>query len=485
MRAGSPPRAIRSGLLWMNGRLTPSVGLMHQRALDATVIAAAAVLSSLVGFWIGSRPVLAVLPIAGLIGLLLLVDGRARAVFLIGGGLMTLQSSQELDLLKLAYLVGVGVSFGGALLQLRQPRHVQAYQFAMPLLRASVVFTGLVFLSFFVAHLNDATMTAWLRGAAPYLLFASVPVFAVDVESSFSSRAMKAVLVIGGVVAASSFTVEWLERRNIAELPISRLAFPSFLLAAALFAYGLSASLRASTQRLIWVLLASFVFTSLLMTGTRTTLVLLAAPLGIALAGWRYLGIGWLRLAVLGPAAVAVAFFVFQSAGNFVDADTEAVGARLQLLRGDISSDQSYLERVTQSEVVWSFFREHPALGVGPGQEFEWRDTSGSLHVTLSPDTPLSFLAKFGLLGLGALVSVVVGYASFFASLGRTARASLAHLALSGFAAIVLIFTVLVSPFEDKGFSLALVILVALALREMRDRASTQAAARGRIENGP
>jgi len=382
MRAGSPPQTIGSGPLWMNGRVVLSAGLTHQRALDATVIASAALLSGLMGFWIVSRPVLAVLPVAGLIGLLLLVDGRARAVFLIAGGLLTLQSSQELDLLKLAYLVGVGVAFGGALLQLRVARHAQSYQFAMPLLRGSVVLIGLVFLSFFVAHLNDTTTTTWLRGAAPYLLFALVPVFAVDVESSFSSRAMKVVLVVGGVVAASSFTIEWLERRNIAELPISRLAFPSFLLAAVLFAYGLSAGLRASSKRFIWLVLASCVFTSLLLTGTRTTLVLLAAPLGIALAGWRHLGSRWLRLVVLGPAAVALALLVFQSVGNLVDADTEAVGARLQLLRGDLASDQSYLERVTQSEVAWNFFREHPLFGVGPGQLFEWRDTSGSLHAT-------------------------------------------------------------------------------------------------------
>jgi hypothetical protein len=121
---------------------------------------------------------------------------------------------------------------------------------------------------------------------------------------------------------------------------------------------------------------------------------------------------------------------------------------------------------------------------VGPGHTFEWRDVSGFQHSTLNPDTSVSLLAKFGVLGLGAVVAGIIGYAFFLARLARHARASVAHLALSGYAAVVVARAMLQLPFDDKGLALALVILVALALRELRDRESTQPISSARAEDG-
>jgi hypothetical protein len=85
-------------------------------------------------------------------------------------------------------------------------------------------------------------------------------------------------------------------------------------------------------------------------------------------------------------------------------------------------------------------------------------------------DSPVAFLADYGLVGLLVAVLLVGGFVSVVRRLRRrTGGRTTMQLALVGFGAIVLAFSVAVVPFEDKGLSAGLILLLSLAAREAAD----------------
>src|SRR5438105_11714481 len=87
---------------------------------DLVAVVVSAAVAVAIGAAVAVNPLLAVLPAAALAGILLLVDARARILFLVFGGFLVLQSSNGVGSLKLVYLAGVFVSLGGALFRFSQ-----------------------------------------------------------------------------------------------------------------------------------------------------------------------------------------------------------------------------------------------------------------------------------------------------------------------------------------------------------------------------
>ncbi len=206
------------------------------------------------------KPTAALLPVALLAGILLLVDARVRILFVVFGGLLTLQSSSGFGSLKLLYLAGIMASFGAALFSFSRSSDTSMRWFVWPILRASVAISALILVSYLVAKDHAVVRVDWLRDVAPYLLFAMAPFFALDAQRAFSRRALVRLLVIGGLVATASFSTHWLEQRNIANLPFSQFALSSFFFPAALFAYATAAGLHERQHRTRWLALAALVF---------------------------------------------------------------------------------------------------------------------------------------------------------------------------------------------------------------------------------
>jgi hypothetical protein len=434
----------------------------------------AVLLSAFVAFAIGvavvSEPIAALLPVVALGALVLLVDARARILFVVFGGLLILQSSDSVGPLKLAYLGGVLVSVGGALFALSRSSDWFKRRLATPLLRASLAVSALIMISFFISHDHGVATTEWLRDVAPYLLFALAPIFALDAQSAFSRKALIRLLVCAGVLATASFATYWLEQRHIAELPFSQFALSSSLLPAGLFAYAIATALHASHRRAGWLAVAVLVFALLIVTGTRETLILVLAPLVAVVGARRYLSVRFVRLALLGPVALLLTLAAAYSVAEVTHASTGKISERIAILKSSgTSSDASYLDREAQARVAADIFSANPIFGAGPGTRFNFTVANGDRTSAFVLDTPVDFAAKFGIVGLGVLVFVVGCYTSFMRLSFRFDHPRPETLALAAYAVVVVAGCMLGNRLEDKGFSLGLMLLLALVLQTSRE----------------
>jgi hypothetical protein len=448
--------------------LLPLRRIVLPQATRTVVISVAAAAAA---SWLhGSHPRLVLLPAVLLAMLPLLLYARARILFLVFGGLFIFQSSSSLDAPKLLFLLGLTFSLAGAVLAARAAGDSSAAQDARPMYYASLAFAGLLAISLPVSMVEGTPHKSWLRDIAPYAIFAAAPLLAVDAQRAFSTRALRHLIILAGAAGTIAFTLRWLTLRGIVTVS-SKFGLPTLLLAGALFALAIAAALEGRAKRFQWLLLASVVLTMLLTTGTRSAGVLLAAPLVIVFGARRHLARRVLRLAAIIPVVAVLIVFGVRGFVGATNANGAALGSRIGLFfKTGSASDQSYASRAVQADSAWKVFTHHPLLGQGPGALISWTDASGAVQSGLSIDTPLSYLAKFGALGFFPLIVLVVGFVGVLRNVHRRCgRRTVAQFALLGFGAIVLAYSFLEVPFEEKGISSGLLLLLALVLSEASD----------------
>lgn len=421
-----------------------------------------------------NRPALAVLPALLLLSLPLILSAHARFGVVVFGALIVFQSSDELTTMKLLYLFALGISFGAALVRLSSLAGTPAFRDLAPMLRASIVLFAVIAASLPVSILNEIPQKPWLRDVAPYVMVACAPVFALDAQASMRRATLHRLLVLGGTLGALGFMARWLTNRGIADLSFVAVGLPTLVLASVVIAYGVSVLLHGHRRRLAWAALTAAVFAMLLSTGTRTALVLLAAPLAVVFGSWHRIGQRSFRLVAAAPLVAVLVFLGAQGIVRVTNADTEVLAKRASLLfeTGERSADRSYLDRLAQTESAWESFRSSPIVGAGPGTPIVWLNSFNQVQVATVVDSPVSFLAKFGLFGLVAPLFLAVGFVATLRALGRrTGERTITQLALIGFGAIVAVWSLLHNPYEDKGFAIGLMLLLALAAREASDAA--------------
>ncbi len=412
----------------------------------------------------------------------LLVSGQARTAFVVFGGLAVLQSSEGLGLIKIGYLFGVAIALVGALNNLRQLETTAAYRMLRPLLGLSLLFAAMVALSLGVAIAYGTPVTAWLRDAAPYFFLASVPIFALDLRASASTRLIVAMFVVAGVLASLSHTIAWLDRRHLADFPFGTFALPSSGLRSAIYIYALSSVLLSRGPRTGWTLLSALVLSwGWIIAGRIDTLALPLVALVVgafAVKRDRQLVRPTLRLLTIGGLALLFALIFILSMVRFSGYNTSILTSRLgPIAQASIGSetdtgsvttgfraDPSYQERSVQTRLAWQTFISKPILGTGPGHTFEWEDSQGRPRVGFQVDTSLSVLAKFGIVGIVLLLALAIALASFLRNAARGSGITVAQAALVGYAALALLISPFAVPLEDKGFSFGLLFLLALSL---------------------
>lgn len=417
-------------------------------------------------------------------------DGRMRLAIVVFGAMVAFQSSPDVDATKVAYLIAFIVCLVGALAFVWRARHTSPVRSAGPLLAASAAIGGLLAVSLIVATANGTPLTTWIRDVAAYGMFAAVPLFALDAGSAASRRFLLAMLVVAGLVGSLSWAVEWLDRRDLLDLPFERLAFPSGQLPGALYLLAVAAALTSPSRRIGWAVLAGTTLAVFLLTGTRSSVLLVLGPLAVAvLLGRTRLGTSIRVLAV--HVLVAVVITVgFQLALPVLDAalgapsrsadpetgsQGDGLGGRfgsLPVLVEDPGSDASIQERVAQYRAAWGLFASSPVVGVGPGHPIDWIDVSGGRVSEFTADTPLVLAAKFGLLGVLVFIGVAIAYWTATRQALARLPESVATLALVGYGVWFIVTLPLGFVIEDKGASLALMLLLALVFA-------------GRISPGP
>jgi O-antigen ligase len=435
--------------------------------------AAIAVVCATAGAVVPLFPPLAAVPFAAVAVAALLMSPIARGTFVVLGGIVAFQSSEGLGALKAAYLLGVGLACVGALLNLRSiPSALR--RALTPIVIASGGLVLVTLASIIPALEQGATLEDWMRDASTYLLLALVPLFAVDLSNA-APRNIVRLLVIAGGAATVSFSVSWLERRGLASVSLDSFALSSIMLAAAFFAFAVASAFAAPRRRLLWLVTVAIAATLILVTGTRSGFMLLAAPLVIVLVP-RFASLERFRELALGAAVVvALIALLFVSSGQLFPLERERVQERLTtgtttVLRNP-EFDASYRERQITTTLAWETFRSSPVVGVGPGHRFTYSvpydSGSSRLRSPLVLDTALVTLAKFGLLGCIPIVFLLLGVFNFTHALLKRTRSRTA-LALTGYLGILALALVLASPFDDKGFSFALMMFLALGASEWR-----------------
>jgi O-antigen ligase len=438
-------------------------------------------------------------------------NGRTRLYLLVIAGLLVLQSSQSLDILKGAYLICAAVVFTSGVIAVFRKWSTPIYVILRPMLVPSFALIALLALSFPVALTHGTTFSAWLRDGATYGLFALGPIAGADAAETTSRRELTVLLVAVGVVAAVSFAIQWLGARDIVQFPIQHLVYPSGQIGAALLAYGAARATGADRSRLWWALLAGVVFAAFLVTGTRSSFLMFAGPLVIAFV------VGRSRIAasvsMLGATAAAAALAVAAFTGVLVlaqlgaapvgtaasptltgttagptagatagatagpTAGTTAGTTAASTPRPDIivqrlgsafnglstpGAGSSLQDRIAQTKAAWTTFLANPIFGTGPGHSIAWSNYQGEAVSSYVLDTPLIFLSAFGLLGLLVLIGWMAGYVAVARTVLGTQGASVEWLAWVGFGASLLAALALTMPAEDKGTAFAIAILVAM-----------------------
>lgn len=432
------------------------------RAIGVVVVLAAAAAAGAVG---AINPAVLLVACVATVATVAIPSPAARFAIVVAGGLTVFGNSDQLGVPKFAYLGWVVISTALAIAALAADREHRHLADIRPLLLTSAAVVGAIALSLVVALSTGTPFIDSLRDAAPYGLLAVAPLLAWDGARSRLGPHMEATIVAAGLIASAGFAIQFLGRRGIADLPLATLGLGSGLLGALAFAVAIAALLSRRPRRFLWVLVATAIVTLLLITGTRSALVLLVGPVAMVLAqGQRFSRA--IRLAstavVVGIVVLTLAFLVSQASLIDVVRLTDRLGL-LTSLGSNLSADQSYIERATQVGLAYSAFMGSPVVGVGLGFRFDWVHLGGESFPTYTIDTGLSLAAKFGLVGLGLFGIAASAALSFYRRL-RIRLPEHVRLSFVGFAAVSIAMLPLGNPLEDKGFGLAVAMLVAWAL---------------------
>jgi hypothetical protein len=394
-------------------------------------------------------------------------DARGRVILVIVGDLVLLHRS-GLAGPKAIYLVVVVFATIAAIPAVRDvfadPDRADDRYLAL----AAAAIGAVALLSLPVSlHFHNAP-TDWIRDVSVYGLVAVAPALAFDLRRSAGPRWVSWSLIATGAVATISYAAYWMNLRGYARLPFDRagVLLPSFYLPAALLSFASAKAIRASErERAAWGGASLAIFAVVVATGTRTSLILLAAPLV-------QVGLTRHRRALAVGVAVVVLFGAALAIAESRGINLGTVGNRLASTVTFVhkpGSDPSWFERREESRDALAAWRRSPVLGVGAGHQFHWRTFGGVSEQSFLIDTPTGFLAKFGLIGVLVVLAFIAAAARVVSNRLRFNDTS-AVLPLAGFFAVALCGWALGVPFEDKGFPIGFLLTYALALPGRRDK---------------
>lgn len=429
-----------------------------------------------------------------------------RASVFVVGALIVLQSSQDVTPSKVVYVAAAGLALLGSVIQVRRHWNEPVVVAARPWLVASVVVAALVLFTLPHTIFGSTEIQPWLRDAASYTILVAAPWIAVDLGLSASYRAVLGLTLLAGAAVTFSYGIVWAQRRGITDLPIDRVVLPSAVLAMAMFATLVALSVSAERRRAAFAVAACLTVAILVLSGSRSPMVILLSCPIILLASWLTDRSTSVRPKVVATVAPILVVFIIMSVtllrisipdglaslaslvnqGPGGPRTEETNGGQPEPFKPNLSQryesigsvltgrDASLQERVAQTKTLLKAFAGSPILGIGLGVTVPFVDSTGELRTddTFTADSPVLLLTKFGLLGLTIVGVLVWAFATTLRTLHRRRETRQAWLILVAFAAGWIALTPFGWQVEDKGTGLALALLLGLALIQIRQAAA-------------
>jgi hypothetical protein len=433
-----------------------------------------ALLAWLLGVGVAHQPLLLAVPVVPFALIGILFNSAFRVAFVTYGGLLVLQSSDQLDAQKIVYLLGCVLVFSVSVTRTMQYSGKFLNWAVADLVKLSVSWVILVLVSFLVSAQNGANIMNWVRDIIPYLLVAAVPFLAIDsaidAERGGESKILKPLFLLYGGLSSVAFFVEWLVIRGFTSIPFENPIFPTFMFSCVLFSYAVSRALSSGLVSGWWAAVAAVIFIMFVLTGTRTSLVMLAAPIAV-LGSQGSLVIKkapkYLLLAII---AVGTAVATFSFLPSLVGIDISSVLRRFTTLAEITSEDsfagQSLESRASATSVLIEAFRDAPVFGQGPGQFYTYLNYAGEDVTKMLLDSPMSIPAKFGSFGVIIFLYTLMTLYRFQKKLSTFGESTKIYRdTMIGFISIVSAVTLVYSPVEDKGFAFAIAYLLALGMQ--------------------
>jgi O-antigen ligase len=409
----------------------------------------------------------AAIPIAMGGAFALLMSGHARIIFIVFGGLIAITG--DTVSLKVLYSAGVTFAFIGASVNLlRCPS--SNWSSWLPVVPATIVAVVVLGASWLVATAHGTGLYPWASSTVAYWLFLTVPIFAMDARSTCSRRFILAVFLTGAAVSSLSLFIQWSTARSLVNLPIGHLAYASWLLPASAACYATVRAFGGDRISLGWLSFAVVLFALYAATGTRSSFVWIPGMAAAAALTARTIRSRVGR--AVGFVAISSALLVAIGAAIVIttNIDVSSLANRyssVEILLRNPGLDPSYSSRLLQTQLAWQQFLDGPILGAGPGYSFFVANSlSGDVRFSIGLDSPAATLSEFGVLGVVMIATLLISYVVMVRRWSKSADGDTnARIVLSAVGLMSVIWLLgFGSPINDKGFSLAMYCICALAL---------------------
>jgi hypothetical protein len=402
-------------------------------------------------------PFALIIPVAVGALALLLAFPWLRLSALIIAGLLVLQTSSGLSPIKLLYLAYAALVIGLAVIDLVGSGRGRLRQNSAFLV-AAIVLASFLFITLLVTLFEARSPFAWFRDALPYLLLVAAPLVGISVGRHSSVGEINRVLVVCALFGATAYALDWFSLRNVG-VGIGRVGLQTLMLVAGAFSFCLSAGLQRERGSWRWLVLAGILSGALLVTGSRTGIVLFAAVLGGVPAALRQKDLG--RQAARFAAAISATLIATIALALLTGVSLSFFANRVdQIFNGSNSTsfDGSAVERGEETSLALTYFRRNPLLGRGVGLNYDTVRVNGQTRANFTMDTGLLLLSKFGIAGLVVALAFAQSIRAGLRQLPFDARE---RIAIQGFGWVFLAALPSTLGTEDKGFAFILMVLLA------------------------
>lgn len=414
---------------------------------------------------IGAGVVLAPTYVLGALGaafvLVLLARGPlTRTAVVLISSLTLLQISSGLSIEKLSYLgiIVTATSFAAISLTLRWTR-IRAIGGA-PLLWPAALIAAVVAVSALVAVAHGTGLTSWVADIPAYGLLPAAIILGLDLAASdHEPQSVALPLFLAAFASALAFALQWTFLHGVTNIDVGRFLFASMFLPGAALCLALAYAFDGRrTYRMAF--LATCLLFAMLITATRSAIVFLVPIVITVLIArgqrrWRMAGL------VVGAALSTLILGTLVSiVGVGSHLDLQLLQSRLGglvplLFSGNALADPSLYLRFLQTQALQEAWLGAPWFGVGPGAQYTYTNLT-DVHPV---DSPMAIFARFGVAGVAAFL---IFFGTLLAGKLRRGAHWVPATAMLTFVGLVVAWSLVSSPLDDKGVALGLIPLIGL-----------------------